>query len=259
MGQRLRTGVPASLRPLVLMFGHEEYWRCWGVLEHCVRTGETAAAHLFGPGDAFARYAADPALSAAMNGGLTALSVTVAQAIVDAYDFSSVAWLLDVGGGQGQLLAAILRANPGLRGTLFDRPNVVAAAPGVLAASGVAARCEILGGDLFAGIPDGADRYLLSRVLNSFDDQRAVEVLRACRAALTARGARLVIAERLQPETVGHGPEAQENALADLNMLVRTGGRNHSAEEFGQMLAASGMRLERVVPIIDLIGNSALY
>ena len=259
-GQRLRADAPASLRPLVLMYGHEEYWRCWGVLEHCVRTGETAAAHLFGPGDAFARYAADPALSAAMNDGQTALSVTVAQAIVASYDFSSVEWLLDVGGGQGQLLAAILRAHPHLRGTLFDRPNVVAAAPHVLEAAGVAGRCEMVGGDFFAGVPPGADCYLLSRVINSFDERRAVAALAACRGALTKPGARLVIAERLLSGQPVPGRMAQENALADLNMLVRTGGRNHSVEEFRQMLDAAGMRLERVIPTggpVSLIEASA--
>jgi hypothetical protein len=230
------------------MYGYDEYWRCWGELEHCVRTGETAAAHLFGPGDAFARYAADPALSAAMNAGLTALSTTVARAIVAAYDFSGAERLVDVGGGQGQLLAAILRVNPALRGTLFDRPNVVAAAPRVLAEAGVADRCEVVGGDFFDGVPPGADLYLLSRVLNSFDEDRAVAVLRACRAALTRPGARLLLAERLLPERVGPGPAAQENMLADLNMLVRTGGRNHSVGEFQAMLAEAGMRLDRVVP-----------
>jgi O-methyltransferase domain/Dimerisation domain len=248
LGECLRAGAPGSVRALVLMYGHEDYWHTWGELEHCVRTGETAVEHLFGAGDAFARYAADPALGAAMNEGLTVLSATVAQAVVAAYNFSAAGPLVDVGGGQGQLLAAILRANPTLLGTLFDLPSVVEGAPRVLAEAGVADRCEVIGGDIFAGVPAGGGLYLLSRVLNSFDDERAAAVLASCRRAMGEGGAKLLLAERVLPERVEPTPAIQSRLLADLNMLVRTGGRDRSEAEFREMLAAAGLRLERVVP-----------
>ena len=248
LGGCLRTGAPGWMRSLVLMYGHEDHWRTWGELEHCVRTGETAAEHLFGGRDAFARYAADPALGAAMNEGLTALSATVAEALVAAYDFSDRGRLVDVGGGQGQLLAAILRSNPTLRGTLFDLPPVVEGAPRVLAEAGVADRCEVVGGDVFTGVPAGGGLYLLSRVLNSFDDVRAAAILVNCRRAMGARGAGLLLAERVLPERIEPTPALQSRVLADLNMLVRTGGRDRSEAELRVLLSMAGLRLRRVVP-----------
>jgi hypothetical protein len=87
-GGCLRADAPGSVRALVLMWGDEDWWRTWGALEHCVRTGESAARHLFGAGDAFARYVADPRLGAVFNAGMTVLAATTAAAVVAAYDFS---------------------------------------------------------------------------------------------------------------------------------------------------------------------------
>src|SRR4051794_19280358 len=129
LGAVLRSDGPGSVRGLALMWGDEDYWLTWAELEHCVGTGRTAAEHLFGAEDAFRRYAADARFGAVFNAGMTVLSDTTAAAVVAAYDFSGAGLVVDVGGGQGRLIAAILRANPGLRGVLLDLPSVVAGAP----------------------------------------------------------------------------------------------------------------------------------
>jgi hypothetical protein len=143
LGGCLPAGVPGSVRPLMLMHGDEDFWRTWGELEHCVRTGVSAVERLSGASDAYARYVTDPTLGAVFNAGMTALSATTAAAVVAAYDFSGASRIIDVGGGQGRLIAAILRANPDLRGVLLDLPTVVAGAPALLADTGVAERCDV--------------------------------------------------------------------------------------------------------------------
>jgi hypothetical protein len=126
---------------------------------------------------------------------------------------------------------------------------VVEGARALLAEAGVADRCEAVGGDMFEAVPAGADLYLVSRVLNSFDDARCAAVLANCRRAMGGRaGARLLLAERVLPERAEPTPAVRSHMLADLNMLVRTGGRDRSEAEFGALLAAAGLRLERVIP-----------
>jgi hypothetical protein len=247
VGGCLRGDAPGSVRDLILMYGDEDFWRSWGDLEHCVRSGETAAKHLFGAADAFARYAADPRLSAVFNAGMTVLSATTAAAVAAACDLSAVGRIVDVGGGQGRLIAALLRANPELRGTLFDLPSVVEGAPRLLAEGDVADRCEVVGGDMFEAVPTGGDLYVLSRVIHDWEDTRATAILVNCRRAM-ASSARLLLVERVLPERVEPTPAVQPQVLSDLNMMVRTGGRERTAGEFGVLLAPAGLRLERVVP-----------
>ena len=247
-GECLRADLPGSARPLVLMWGHEDFRRTWDALEHCVRTGETAAKHLFGSDDAFARYAADPGLGAAFNAGMTVMSAATADAVVAAYDFSGARLVVDVGGGHGRLIAAVLSANPSLRGVLFDLPSVVRGATGLLAQARVADRCRVLGGDMFAAVPEGGDLYLLKSVIHDWDDGRALAVLANCRRAMQAPGSRLLLVERLLPERMEPTPAARSHALGDLNMLVRTGGLERTEGEFRKLLDEAGLRLVRVLP-----------
>jgi orsellinic acid C2-O-methyltransferase len=247
LGGCLSGDAPGSVRDAVLMYGDEDFWRTWGDLEHCVRTGESAARHLFGSDDAFARYAADPRLGAVFNAGMTALTVTSVAAVAAACDLSGVGRVVDVGGGRGRLIAALLQANPALRGTLFDLPSVVEGAPQVLAEAGVVARCEVVGGDMFETVPATGDLYVLSRVIHDWEDARAIAVLATCRRAM-AESARLLLVERVLPDRIEATPAVRPQVLSDLNMMVRTGGRERTRGEFATLLAAAGFRLERVVP-----------
>ena len=147
-----------------------------------------------------------------------------------------------MGGGQGALLAAILAANPSLRGVLFDLPHVVAGAKDLLERAGVAERCEVVGGSFFEGVPEGAGAYLLKSILHDWDDAAAIEILRKCRAAMADAG-RLLVVERV----VRPGNEPDRAKFADLYMLVALGGQERTVEEFRGLFAEAGFRLSDVI------------
>jgi hypothetical protein len=245
LGVQLRSDVPGSLRAAVLFYGGKQHWKAWGGLHESVRTGDTA----FGPRSptAFADMAArDPAGAATFNAAMAALTGAVNASVVAAYDFSRFATLVDVGGGYGALLAGILRATPGLRGTVFEIPAVVEGARERIAAAGLAERCEVVGGDAFTAVPAGADAYIFKWILHDWDDASSTTLLTNCRAAIGAGGT-LLIVERVLPERAAPGPGATA-FLADLNMLLLTGGRERTEAEFRALFAATGFRLGRIVP-----------
>jgi hypothetical protein len=154
--------------------------------------------------------------------------------------------VVDVGGGQGALLAAILAANPQARGVLFDLPHVVAGAAPQLRAAGVADRCEVVGGSFFETVPAGGDVYLLRAVVHDWDDAQATAILRACRRAMDP-AARLLLVERV----IAPGNTPDPNRFSDLNMLVMLGGQERTATEFAALYQAAGLRLTRVLPLPD--------
>jgi hypothetical protein len=143
---------------------------------------------------------------------------------------------------EGELLAALLAANPALRGILFDQPHVVASAEAVLERAGVAERCEVVGGSFFEAVPEAADAYLLKSVIHDWDDSSAVEILRKCRAAMKD-SSRVLLVERV----VRPANEFDPAKFSDLNMLVELGGRERTAEEFGRLYAEAGFRLTDVI------------
>jgi len=185
-----------------------------------------------------------PEESAVFDAAMTAATAMLAAAVAGGYDFSRFGVLADVGGGEGRLLATILAANPSMRGILFDQAQVVAGAPELLARAGVAGRCDIVAGDFFAAIPGGADAYLLKSIIHDWDDERAVAILRTCRAAIS-NGGKLLLAELvLKP-----GNEPDRAKLLDLTMMVMNGGRERTTEDFGRLFAAAGFRLSHVTPV----------
>jgi O-methyltransferase domain len=163
--------------------------------------------------------------------------------VAPVYDFSALTTVVDVGGGRGALLAAILTHNPHLRGILFDRPQVIADAPALLAAQGVADRCELVPGNFFEALPGDADVYMLKWILVSWDDEQSGIILRNCRRALGSRGKLLVI-ERIIPP----GNEPFFGKLADLNLLVMYKGRHRTEGEYRSLFARAGFELSRVIP-----------
>src|SRR5436309_368967 len=155
------------------------------------------------------------------------------------------------GGGQGAFLAALLAEHPETRGVLFDQPQVVPAGEEIMRAAGVADRCTIVGGDFFDEVPEGGNAYVLQGVLHILGDDDAVAVLRSCRRAVGAGGAVLVLEREL-----GAPNEKPEAKFADLNMLVRRGGKERTLEEYGALFATAGFRLRGMTPSrsgIDII------
>ena len=170
-----------------------------------------------------------------------------AAAIAAAYDFSQFGTLIDVGGGNGALLIGILGANPRLRGIVFDRPEVRDGARRKLAESGLGARCEVVAGDFFASVPEGADAYLIKHVIHDWNDEQATRILRNCRRAMKP-DARLLVAEGVYPPRIDTSLPSRGAAANDVNMLVNTGGRQRSEAEFHALYQAAGFRLTRIVP-----------
>ncbi len=233
-GQRLRADAPDSVRALIKLFCGPEVWRTWGDMTGTLRTGEQAWKRVNGR-TSFEYFATDPELSATFNTAMAEHTRAVAPEMIGAHDFSRYGTVADLGGGVGTLLAAILRANPGLRGLLFDLPAGLDAASGTLA--DVADRAEIVPGDFFESVPAGVDAYVLKSVLHDWSDEKALAILRNIRAAMEP-GARVVVLEQVMPEMVT--PETAGVVRNDLNMLVATGGRERSEAEFRDLLDAAG-------------------
>jgi SAM-dependent methyltransferase len=247
VGALLRRDVPGSMRAFVLFMTGEECWRAWGALLHSVQTGESAFEHLFGM-NAFDYYARFPERerSQVHEEAMAVLTSQSDAALVSTYDFSQFGTLVDVGGGNGALLAALLGANPRLRGILFDLPNVVTRAPELLEKAGVVDRCRIVAGSFFESVPEGGDAYVMKRIIHDWDDNRAGAILRACCRAMNGKG-RLLILDEVLPERAE--PSDAASFMFDMEMLlVAPGGRERTEEEFRQLLAGAGFKLNRVFP-----------
>lgn len=245
-GQLLRSNNPQSLRAMVLLLTGDVRWRCWGDLLETVRTGEPATQRVLGM-SGFEFGAANPEFAKLSAAAMAAMSATVGSEICRAYDFSKFRCVVDVGGGSGQFLTDILRANPRLQGVLFDLPHVVTHAPPILTAAGVADRCQIQAGSFFETVPAGGDAYVLKYIIHDWDDPRASTILAACRRAMPPNGT-VVVVERVLPERAKVGIET-DVYFADLEMLALTpGGRERTEHEFRQLFAAAEFVLTQVVP-----------
>ncbi len=218
LGDCLRSDAPEPVGDWAAFVGDPYHWQAWGALEHSVRTGENAFRHVHGT-DPWTLRARHPERSAAFDRAMTDVSLQVAASVLAAFDFGRFATVADVGRGNGAFLAAILAAHPAARGVLFDQPHVVAGAGPVLAAAGVAERCEVVGGSFFETVPVGADAYVLKAILHDWEDGDCLRVLRACREAAAHGAALLVVEQELGPPN-----EAPTPKFSDLNMLVAPGG-----------------------------------
>lgn len=193
----------------------------------------------------FEFYAAHPEESEIHDQAMRAFSAATIRAVLEAFDFAQAGTLVDVGGGTGELLAAILAANPSLRGVLFDLPHVVAQATPVLTDHGVVDRVKVIGGSFLETVPTGGTTYLMKSVIHDWDDARSMTILRNCRTAMTS-GDRLLIIDRQLPELGQSG--TTETFLTDLEMLVMTdGGRERTRGEFAKLLSDTAFKLARTV------------
>jgi hypothetical protein len=210
-----------------------EIWGGFGELTETVRTGK--APFLVRNGNVYAYLADKPALSAVFDQLMEANLEPLAASLAKAGDFSGAGKVVDVGGGKGTFLAAILQANPGMRGILLDLERVIPAAREYLAASGVGERCEFVAGDFFATVPAGADVYFVAHVIHNWDDDRAVALLRKIRAAIPAHGRLLILEQPLPDDDRPHlGKDL------DIRMLTLQYGRERSYAEYSAVLAAAG-------------------
>ncbi|MCR6487386.1 methyltransferase [Amycolatopsis sp. OK19-0408] len=227
-GELLRSDVPGSLRHLSRLMTGEAY-RVWERAPESLQTGEPAFEAEFGA-PLFDWLAARPDRQAEFAAAQAGLVERRLEPLL-ARSWDGVGHVIDVGGGDGTLVRALLAAHPGLRGTVFDRPGVPFDVPGA----------RFVGGDFFTSVPPGGDVYVLSQILHDWDDERATRILRTCRAAMSA-SARLLVLEQVVPEDGGPHPAH----LLDLHMLVLLGGRERTEAAWRGLLAAGGFELRAV-------------
>jgi hypothetical protein len=246
LGACLQEGVPGSARAMVMLFAGERIHNAWQELEYCVRTGEPVFRKR-GLDDPFTDPARSPEENATFDAAMADLTRRTAVAVAAAYDFAPLRTVVDVGGGNGALLIGILQAHPHLHGMVFDQPHAAERAHKQIAASGLAARCEAVGGDFFKDVPAGADAYLLKHVIHDWNDDRAVTILKNCRRAM-GENSKLLIVEGVYPLRIDQSFASRRAVTSDVNMLVNTGGRQRSEAEFRALYDAAGFTLRRIVP-----------
>jgi hypothetical protein len=253
LAEPLRSDVPNSMCGAALMFGEEWSVLAWAGLDLSVQTGKPSFNRVFGK-PLFEYLSSHPEALEVFFLAMKSFTSITQGAIVEACDFSGIETLADVGGGNGSLLAAILRANPVLRGILYDTEKVVATSQAILESAGVAGRCAVHTGDFFQGVPSGGDACILKHIIHDWDDERSIAILSNCRRALPARGKLFVVDAVIAP---GNAPALGK--LLDLEMLVMApGGRERTQEEFQKLFTAGGFRLVQVIqtasPVSILVG-----
>ncbi|MFC5994065.1 methyltransferase [Pseudonocardia hispaniensis] len=255
-GGLLRRAAPGSVGRLAMLFCGDQTWRSWGELAESVRTGQPAFDSITGR-SAFAFLAEHPELAAVFTEAMAEVSRAAAPAVVASCDLSGIATLADLGGGNGTLLSEFLAATPGLRGILFDTAEGLGDADEVLAAAGVADRTEQVAGDFFTAVPPRCDGYLLKSVLHDWNDEDCLRILATTRAAMGPH-ATLFVVEPVVPTDREGLARAQVTLMSDLNMLVCTGGRERTEDEFSTLLAGAGLRLTDVTRCPPPTGYSVL-
>ena len=241
----LQSDVPNSFRAFVIMLGEEQY-RAWGELMHSVQTGGSSFEHIYGM-NLYEYLAQNPESAKIFDEAMTNLSVTEIATIAASYDFSSIQTLVDVAGGEGLLIASILKSNPTLKGVLFDQPHVIERAKPFLEAEGLLERCQLAAGNFFESVPEGGDAYILKYIIHDWDDERAIAILKQCHKVMPANG-KILVAEQVIPP----GNQPFRGKLLDLQMLaMNSGGRERTEAEYRALFEKAGFKLTRIVPTQD--------
>ncbi|HBB35073.1 MAG TPA: methyltransferase [Cyanobacteria bacterium UBA8803] len=244
LAEYLQTDRPSSLRAIAIMFGSEEWhWQPWGEILYSVKTGKPAFDQVMGM-PVFEYLSQNPEAAKVFDQAMMGFTATFSAAIAQDYDFSSISHIVDVGGGQGGFLAGILKANPHLKGTLYDLPPVIEGAKQYLKTTELGERCQVAAGNFFESVPSNADAYILKSIIHDWDDERAIAILKNCHSAITEQGKLLLVEMVLPP-----GNEPFPGKFLDLEMLVMsTGGRERTEPEFRDLLAAAGFQLTNIIP-----------
>src|SRR6266404_2125778 len=238
----LRSDSPGSLRDLAIFMGEDWHWQVWGHTLYSVRTGKPAWKQVHGE-DVFLYFAANPEASEIFNRAMTSLSNLAIKAVVEAYDFSGIATLVDIAGGHGSLLTSILNANPFLRAVLFDVPHVIEGAKENAAIKALSSRCDLTTGDFFVSVPAGADGYIMKHIIHDWDDERGLQILSNIRQVMKSN-ARVLLVETV----ISAGKQQDFGKVLDIEMLVSPGGKERTAAEYKDLFARAGLSLTSIVP-----------
>jgi hypothetical protein len=248
-GRWLEADRPDSLLPTAVATGKERYLS-WGDLLGTVRTGRPAFVEQHGQLHDF--YARHPAAASAFNGAMAALTSSMAAELAESYDFGDHAEIVEIGGGLGVFMAQVLARYPSVRGSIIDLPHVIADADKALPPDRFGDRITLISGDARDALPEGADLYFMKMVLCDFPDADALTVLRHCRGAI-AEGGRLLIFDKIR--TASDSTIARRTVMSSLNLLVMTGGRERSVDEYRLLLTLAGFDLVDVAQTTALDGE----
>jgi hypothetical protein len=242
LAEPLRSDAPDSLRALAIFFGADWHWRVWSELCYSVETGQPGFEHIYNK--AYFDYLAEnPEPARVFNDAMTSFSGSVSAAVIDAYDFTGITKLVDVGGGHGLFLSSILQKYPQMKGVLFEAPFVAEGAGDAIKERGLTGRCEVVGGDFFASAPAGGDAYIMKHIVHDWDDEHALTILQNCHRAMTENG-KLLVVEMLIPES--NAPSLGK--FLDLEMLLFLHSYERTEAEYGALFERAGFRLTRIVP-----------
>jgi hypothetical protein len=242
-GRLLRAGESGSVRGAALHWSD----RLWGALSQLEQSVMTGKAWSISGQAGFEHMARDPEQMAMFHQSMADLTRPVARAVLDAYDFSRFSRVMDLGGSTGALMAAILKAHPGLTGQVFDLPDLADAAKTYFEAEGVSDRAAFVGGSFFEEVPSGAQAIMMKMIIHDWLDEEAVIILSNTRKALGRDGLVLVM-DRIAPEIATDERSAYATMRADITMLVAAGGKERTRAEFEALFAAAGLKLQRIIP-----------
>jgi hypothetical protein len=242
LGVCLTSDAPGSTRNYARWIGQPGQWGSWGNLLHSIKSGESALGFRYGT-DAWTYRMQHPDEQAVFDSAMTGNSRAEAQAVLEAYDFSRFGCIVDIAGGQGLLLKTILLACPGSRGILFDQPQVIASADEALTSPELGHRCQLVAGNFVESVPAGGDVYVMKVILHDWNDHTSIEILRACRRAMSPV-ATLVVIERV----IGPPNEMPEGKFSDLNMMVQYAAMERTGQEFDTLLKKGGFNMAEIIP-----------
>jgi len=242
LGAALKTGAPGSARATILTIAGDWFWHGLEQFPYSVQTGKSGFEKTFGM-PVFDYLAQNPEKASLFSETMIGIHGQEPAAVAEAYDFSDVGVLMDVGGASGNLLTTVLARHAAPRGILFDLPHVVTDAKPLIEARGLSDRIEIRGGSFFESVPSGADTYMLSHVIHDWSEEQCLTILGHVRRAMPQNG-RLLLVEMV----LAHGDTPHPGKILDMIMLVGPGGQERTEDEYRELYKKAGFRLTRVVP-----------
>jgi SAM-dependent methyltransferase len=230
-----------SMKAMATMRGESQY-RAWGELLYSVQTGKSAFEKVYGK-PVFDYFSENPETGKLFDQAMTGVHGRETEAMLEAYDFSGIKTLADIGGGNGSVITVILKKYPAMHGIIFDLPAVVERTKANLLAAGLEGRCQVVAGSFFETVPAGADAYLMRHIIHDWEDDKSLVILRNCRRAL-GQGGKLLVVEGVVPS----GNEPSVSKFFDLAMMVLPGGMERTEQEYRQLFEAAGFQMTRTVP-----------
>lgn len=238
----LQKNIPESLHALTIFLNQEEQYRVYGNLLYSIKTGRNAFEYTYGM-NMYHYLSKNPEYARIFDEAMVSGTEAEKTAIVEAYDFSGIQKLIDVGGGKGNLISAILKSNSKMEGILYEQPHLYEDAKHLLKAQGVSERCEFLTGDFFESVPNGGNAYILKHVLHNWDDERAIKILKNCHKVM-AKNEKILVVEIV----IRDGNEQFEGKFADLAMLLFLTGAERTREEYGVLFERAGFKMTKIIP-----------